>query len=108
MHHMLSCVRQFATPWIVARQSPLSMGFYIKYIILYILTTYEFNKNMCSVILVMSNSLRPYGLQPARLLSPWDSSGKNTGVGCYALLQGVFPTRGSNLRLLQCRQILDY
>ena len=63
---------------------------------------------MCSVTLVMSNSLRPYGLQPAMLLSPWDSSGKNTGVGCYALLQGVFPTRGSNLHLLQCRQILDY
>ena len=41
-------------------------------------------------------SLQPYGLQPATLLSPWDSPGKNTGVGCRALLQGIFPTQGSN------------
>ena len=44
----------------------------------------------------MSNSLQLYGLQPARLLYPWDSPGKNTGVGCYALLQGIFPTQGLN------------
>ena len=42
----------------------------------------------------------PYGLQPARLLCPWDSLGKNTGVGCRALLQGVFLTHGSDLHLL--------
>ena len=35
-----------------------------------------------------------------------DSPGKNTGVGCHALLQGIFPTQGSNLGLLHCRQIL--
>ena len=35
---------------------------------------------------VVSNSLRPYGPQPARLLCPWDSPGKNTGVGCHAVL----------------------
>ena len=39
-----------------------------------------------------SDSLRPYGLQPARLLCPWDSPGKNTGVGCHFLLQGIFST----------------
>ena len=33
-----------------------------------------------------------------------DSPGKNTGVGCHALLQGVFLTQGSNLGLLHCRQ----
>ena len=38
---------------------------------------------------VVSDSLWPHGLQPARLLCPWDSSGKNTGVGCHALLQGT-------------------
>ena len=42
---------------------------------------------------VVSDSLRPRGLQPARLLCPWDSAGKNTGVGCNALLQQVFPTQ---------------
>ena len=36
----------------------------------------------------------------ARLLCPWDSPGKNTGVGCHALLQGIFLTQGSNLHLL--------
>ena len=35
-----------------------------------------------------------------------DSPGKNTGVGCQALLQGIFPTQGSNPGLLHCRQIL--
>ena len=35
-----------------------------------------------------------------------DSSGKNTGVGCNALLQGIFLTQGSNLGLMHCRWIL--
>ena len=35
-----------------------------------------------------------------------DSPGKNTGVGCHALLQGIFPTQGSNLDLRHCRRIL--
>ena len=44
--------------------------------------------NICAVLScsVMSNSLRPRGLQPNRLLCPWDSPGKSTGVGCHALL----------------------
>ena len=37
---------------------------------------------------------------------PWNSPGKNIGVGSCSLLQGIFPTQGSNLRLLLCRQIL--
>ena len=37
---------------------------------------------------------------PARVLSPWDFPGKNIGLGCHFLLQGIFPTRGSNLHLL--------
>ena len=49
---------------------------------------------------VVSESLRPHGLQPARLLCPWDFPGKNTGMGCHTLLQGIFPTEGLNLRLL--------
>ena len=36
---------------------------------------------------VMSDSSRPHRLQPTRLLRPWDSPGKNTGVGCHFLLQ---------------------
>ena len=38
-------------------------------------------------------------MEPARLLHPWDSLGMNTGVGCHALFQGIFPTQGSNLHL---------
>ena len=45
-------------------------------------------------------TLWPHGLQPARLLCPWDFLGKTTGVGCHALLQGIFPTQGSNQHLL--------
>ena len=55
---------------------------------------------------VMSDSLRPHGLQPTRLLHPCDFSGKSTGVGCHFLLQEIFPTQGSNPGLLHCRQTL--
>ena len=40
---------------------------------------------------VMSDSLQPHGLY-----SPWNSPGQNTGVGSCSLLQGIFPTQGSN------------
>ena len=39
-------------------------------------------------------------------ICPWNSPGKNTGVGCHALLQGIFPTQGCNPGFLHCRQIL--
>ena len=59
--------------------------------------------HVCSVV---SDSLQLHGLWPSRLLCPWDSPGKNTGVGCYSLLQGIFPTQGLNPGLLHRRQIL--
>ena len=55
---------------------------------------------MCSVVSIVSNSFQPYGPKPARLLCTWDSPGMNTGVGCHALLQGIFPTQGLNPHLL--------
>ena len=64
---------------------------------------------VCQVTSVMSASLWPQGLYPARLLCSWDSPGKNTGEGSQALLQGILPTQGLNLcllRLLHCRWIL--
>ena len=45
-------------------------------------------------------------MQPARFLCPWNSPGKNTGVGCHSLLQGIFSTQGSNPDLTHCKQIL--
>ena len=51
---------------------------------------------------VTPNSLCPYGLcsPPGSSLCPWDFPGKNAGMGCHFLLQGMFPTQGSNIRLL--------
>ena len=61
---------------------------------------------VCVNCSVMFDSLRPHGLQPVRLLCSWNSPGKNTGVGCHFLLQGIFLTWGSNLGPLHCTQIL--
>ena len=47
----------------------------------------QLNHACCQVASVVSDSVRPHGLQPTRLLCPWDSPGKNTGVGCHFLLQ---------------------
>ena len=64
-------------------------------------TTEQLNRNWTSQLIslkskhskwsrsVVSNSLRLHGLQPTRLLPPWDSPGKNTGVGCHFLLQNI-------------------
>ena len=54
----------------------------------------------------MSRSVVSDPLQPHGLYSPWNSPGKNTGVGSLSLLQEVFPTQGSNPGLPHCRQIL--
>ena len=55
---------------------------------------------------IVSDSLWPHGLYPTRVLCPWDSPGKNTGVGCHSLLQRIFPTQGLNSGLLHYRRIL--
>ena len=59
---------------------------------------------------VMSNSLRPHGLQPTRLLCPWDSPAKSTGVGCQCLLWVlILPSLNSealNLPQLYSEQVL--
>ena len=47
----------------------------------------------------MSDSLQPHGLLPARLLCPWDSPGQNPAVGSHSLLQGIFPTQGSQTQV---------
>ena len=43
---------------------------------------------------VVSNSLGLHGLRPTSLFCPWDSPDKNNGMGCRALLQGIFATKG--------------
>ena len=61
---------------------------------------------------VVSDSLWPHRLQPARLLCPWNSPGRNTGVGSHPVFQRIFLISGLNLGLipgycrnLHCRQI---
>ena len=64
---------------------------------------------LCLFASVVSHFLWLQGPRPTGLLCPWDSPGKNTGVGCHALFQGIFPVLGLNphlLCLLHCRQIL--
>ena len=51
-------------------------------------------------------TLRPHRLQPARLLCPWTSPGKDTGVGSQSFLQGIFWTQGAIPGLLHCRRVL--
>ena len=57
---------------------------------------------------VKSPSVVSYSLRPHRLYDPWNSVGKNTGVGSLSLLQGIFQTQGSNPGLPHCRQILSW
>ena len=59
----------------------------------------------CYVASVMSDSVQPQRWQPTRLLCPWNSPGKNTGMSCHFLLQRIFLTQGSNPGLLHCKQI---
>ena len=65
---------------------------------------------LCSQSL-QSSSLRCYRLYLSRLLCPWQSPGKDAGVGCHALLQGIFRTQGLNLSplcLLHCRRFFSH
>ena len=50
----------------------------------------------------------PTDCSPCQSLCPWNSPGKNTEVGSHSLLQIIFPTQGSNLGLLHCRQVLHH
>ena len=62
---------------------------------------------LCPAASGMSDSLWPRGLHPARLLCPWDSPVKNTGVGSHALLQVIFPTQGLAPGLLNAGRFLE-
>ena len=74
---------------------------------LFMISSRSFFLCYCGLVTsVLSDSWRPHGLHPVQLLCLWDSPGKNTGVGCHALLQGIFLTQGWNLGFLHCRQIL--
>ena len=62
----------------------------------------------CVLCCAVSDSFDPMDCSPPGSSVQGDSPGKNTGVGCHALLQGFFPTQGSNPSLLHCRQIFSH
>ena len=83
-----SHARLCATPEMAAHQAPPSLGFsrqehWSGLPFPSPMPESEKWKWSCSVV---SDSLRPHGLQPTRLLHPWDFPGKSTGVGCHCLL----------------------
>ena len=63
----------------------------------------------CAVLCLVTQSCPilcyPMDQSPPGFSVHGNSPGKNTGVGCHALLQGIFPTQGSNPGLLHCRQV---
>ena len=87
-----SRVRLCATPQMAAYQAPLSLGFSRQEH----WSGLPFPSPMCESEnwkwrrSVMSDSSRPHGLQPTRLLHPWEFPGKSTGVGCHCLLQTTY------------------
>ena len=84
------CVQLFVTLRTVARQAPLSIGFFFCCCFFF----FNFNWRLITLQYCSGFAIRWHEC-------PWDSPGKNTGVGCHFLLQGVFPSQGSNPRPLQ-------
>ena len=88
---VLSHAWLFGTPRTVAHQAPLSMEFSRQEPwsgLLFPSPMYESEKWKWSHS-VMSDSSRPHGLQPTRLLCLWDFPGKSTGVGCHCPLRSI-------------------
>ena len=84
-----SCVRLYVTPQTAAHQAPPSLGFSRQEHwsgLPFPSPKHESERWKWSRS-VVSDSSRPHGLQPTRLLHPWDFPGKSTGVGCLCLLQ---------------------
>ena len=61
---------------------------------------------LCLVTHLCLTLCDPMDCRPSGNYVHGDSPGKNTGVGCHALLQGIFPTQASNPALSHCKQIL--
>ena len=109
---LLSCfsrVRLCATPEMAVHQVPPSLGFSRQEHwsgLPFPSPMHESEKWKWSRS-VVSDSLRPHGLQPTRLLHPWDFPGKSTGVGCHCLLPRMLVTPKGNVQHLQS-QVLNF
>ena len=84
-----SCVQLCATPSTAAHQVPPSLGFSRQehWSGLPVPSPMHESEKWKWSHSVVSDSSRPHGLQPFRLLRPWDFPGKSTGVGCHCLLR---------------------
>ena len=60
------------------------------------------------VAIIVSDSLQPQELKPVRLLCLWDFLGKNIGVGCHSLLQGIFPVHKLLIICMICKCFLPF
>ena len=105
----------FATPWTVARQAALSVGFSRQKYWSGLpcpppgeLPDLCLTWNLCLMSPALAGGFFTTSAtwEAHGLLSTAFFSGKNTGAGSLSLLQGIFPTQGSNPGLLYCRQIL--
>ena len=86
-----SRVRVYVTPYSAAYQGPPSLGFSRQehWSGLPFPSPVRESEKWKWSRSVMSDSSRPYGLQPTRLLRPWDFPGKSTGVGCHCILRSL-------------------
>ena len=107
-------IAEFPFTWLIPRQvkwhlrSFSGFEFLLTFSLLIYIHTYciyYIYIHVC-VIVAQSNSLLPMDLSPPGSSVHGDSPGKNTGVGCHSLLQGIFLTQGSKLGLLPFRKIL--
>ena len=97
----LSHVRLFVTPWTAAHQAPPSMRIsrqenWSGVPLPSLPTCCCCRRRYCQLASVVSDSVRPHRRQRTRLPRPWDSPGKNTGVGCHFLLQCMKVKSGSD------------
>ena len=89
----------------MGRKSKKMRGMYV-YIWLIPFAVQQRLTQHCKATMKVKVTQQSDSLQPRELYSPWSSPGQNTGVSSLSLLQGIFPTQGSNWGLLYCRQTL--
>ena len=96
-------------PYFKRRNAPVSLNIKISNCPLKVkllVMSDSLQSDKCNWHSAVSDSLQPHALWPTRLLRSLNSPGKNTGMNCHSLFQGIFLTQGLNLGLLHCRRIL--
>ena len=87
------------------------INLFVKWLIIFTIIHHKVKVKVLSPSVISDSLFTPWSkrvslFEPARLLCPWNSPGKNTGVGSHSLLQGIFLIQGLNLGLPLHRQIL--